>query len=338
MSFSSTPGTYGAADPLFLLLAALALEAYLGGPWIMERWYLQPRRPISKLVVELDRRLNRADRGGLDLLLRGAVLALGLALAAYIVGSMLEWFLIRYPFAWLFEVLLLALIVGQRAPCMQAGAVSSALAGGSLIAAQEALRPLTIGRVASERLSQLDARGVVAATLDGLARAFSLQVIAPVFWFALLGLPGVFLQQTIRTAAAYLSVRQLQLGSAARGAGQELQVAGKSEFALTAQRLDRALAFIPLLLADAVLIAAAVFIPGCYPRGALLRAWTSRGNVAATMGGILGLSSSDGQDPSEHYPVQLERSHIERAVAVFAVGCLINAGLVAALVWLRAVL
>lgn len=323
MNFSSTPGTYGAADPLFLLLAALALEAYLGGPWIAERRYLQPRLPISNLVIELDRRLNRADRGGLDLLLRGAVVALGLALAAYVVGWLLEGFLVRYPFAWVFEVLLLALIIGQRAPCVQAGAVSAALAGGSLIAAQEALRPLTIGRVAAEKLAQLDGRGVIAAALDGLARAFSLQVIAPVFWFALLGLPGVFLQQTVRTTAAYLAVRQLQ--------------PGQSDFALTALRLDRALSFIPLLLADAVLIAAALFIPGCRPGAALRRAWTSRGNVAATMGGILGLTPSGGQGLSSHNPVQLERGHIERAVAVFAVGCLINGGLVAALVWIRAV-
>lgn len=337
MTFSSTPGTYGAADPLFLLLAALALEAYLGGPWIAERRYLQPRLPVSNLVIELDRRLNRADRGGLDLLLRGAVVALGLAVCAYLVGWLLEGFLVRYPFAWVFEVLLLALIIAQRAPCMQAGAVSQALAGGSLIAAQEALRPLTTGRVAAEKLAQLDGRGIVAAALDGLARAFSLQVIAPVFWFALLGLPGVFLQQTVRTTAAFMAVRQQQSSPRAQGAGQELLVAGRSDFALTALRLDRALSFIPLLLADVVLIAAAVFIPGCHPGAALRRAWTSRGNVAATMGGILGLTPPGGQGLSSHNPVQLERGHIERAVAVFAVGCLINGGLVAALVWIRAV-
>lgn len=334
MSFSSTPGTFGAADPLFLLLAALALEAYLGGPWIAGRRYLQPRLPVTGLVIELDRRLNRPDRGGLDLFLRGAVVALGLALAAYVAGWLVEGFLVRYPFAWVFEVLLLALIIGQRTPCMQAGAVSKALAEGSLIAAQEALRPLTTGRVAAERLAQLDARGIVAVALDGLARAFSLQVIAPVFWFALLGLPGVFLQLTVRTAAAFLAVRQLQLGPKAQTAGQELQVAGRSEFAQTALRLDRALAFIPMILAGVVLIAAAIFIPGCHPGAALRQALTSRGNVAATMGGLLGLTLPGDQG----LPVQLERGHIERAVAVFAVGCLINGGLVAVLVWIRAVI
>ncbi len=136
MNFSPTPGSYGAADPLFLLLAALALEAYLGGPWIAERWYLQPRKPVANLVAELDRRLNRADRKSLDLLLRGAVVTLGLSLAAYLAGAVIEWFLVNYPFAWVFELLLLALIVGQRAPCVQAGAVSSALAGCRLISAQ----------------------------------------------------------------------------------------------------------------------------------------------------------------------------------------------------------
>ncbi len=170
---------------------------------------------------------------------------------------------------------------------------------------------------------------MIAAALDGLARAFCLQVIAPVFWFALLGLPGVFLQQTVRTAAVFLSARQLQAGAKRQGSVRDLQILPRSDFAVTALRLDKALSFLPLLLADAMLIAAALFIPGCSPAGAVRQAFSNRGNVAATLGGLLGLSQQG--------LLQMERTHIERAVAVFAVACLINAGLVAALLWLRAV-
>jgi adenosylcobinamide-phosphate synthase len=338
MTWTSNPGAYGATDPLFLLLAALALEAYLGGPWIGERRYLQPRRPVVNLVTELERRLNRPDRSGLDLLLRGAVFATGLSLAACALGWSVEWALLHYPFAWVFEVFLLALIVAQRTPCVQAAAVSSALAGGSMIAAQEALRPLVPGRVASDILDRLDRRGIVAATIDGLVRAFALQVVAPVFWFALLGLSGVFLQQAVRTAAAYLSARALRSTAGDRVAVPAPVALGQAEFAMTALRLDTALCFLPMLVAAILLIAAAAFIPGCSPRGAMARAWASRGNVTATMGGVLVLEPEVADMTSAAPEFQITRNHIERAVAVVAVGCLINGGLVAALAWARALL
>ncbi|WP_282604617.1 cobalamin biosynthesis protein [Pelagibius sp. Alg239-R121] len=337
MTWSSNPGAYGATDPLFLLLAALALEAYLGGPWIAKRRYLQPNLPLTNLITKLERRLNRSDRGGLDLLLRGAFVAVVLSLAAFFCGLVLEWLLVNYPFAWVFEVFLLALIVGQRTPCLQASEVSTALVGGSVIAAQEALRPLVVGRITPDVLGQLDHRGIAAAAIDGLARAFAVRVVAPVFWFVLLGLPGVFLQQAIRTAAAFLSARQLQNRPAGRDPLQGHEAAGRADFAATALRLDTALSILPMLLADIVLILAAVFIPGCSPREAIRRAWESRGSLAATMGGVLGLESQAAQGGLGSAGVPLDQRHIERSVAVFAVGCLINAGFVAALAWTRAI-
>ncbi len=334
MTWSSAPGAYGAADPLFLLLAALALEAYLGGPWIAERRYLQPRRPVNRLVVALERRLNRSDRGGLDLLLRGAVVAVFLSVAALLSGWLIERIFLNYPFAWLFEVIFLALILGQRTACQQASAVSSALAGGSAVQAQEALRPLVIGRLPESLLGRLEGRGIVAAALDGLSRAFVSQVIAPVFWFLLLGLPGVFWQQTIRVAAGYLSARQRQASPAISGVQEEKVGVAGGDFGSTLLRLDTALSLLPMLLSSALLLLAAAFIPRCHPREGLRRAWSQRGSVAAVMGGLLGLDAAPNAKAQTAAAV-MDRSQIERAVAVFAVGCLINAGFVAALAWIR---
>ncbi len=332
MSWSANPGAYGAADPLFLLLAALALEAYLGGPWIAERRYLQPRRPVNKLVIALERRLNRSDRGGLDLLLRGAVVAVFLSLAALLSGWLVEWLLLNYPFAWVFEMIFLALILGQRTTCQHASAVSSALADGSAVRAQEALRPLVTGRVPEALLGRLAGPGIVAAALDGVARAFVFQVIAPVFWFVLLGLPGVFWQQTVRVAASYLSARQLRNRAAGSDALATKSGLVRGDFASTLLRLDMALSLLPMLVAATLLTLAAAFIPGCSPRLGLRRAWTQRGSIAAVMGGLLGLEATTEAGPGKS---NMERSQIERAVAVFAVGCLLNAGLVAILVWVR---
>src|SRR5690625_7583389 len=72
------PGTFGYADPLFLLIAALALEAYLGrGNWLgsLSRG---PRRWVARLARTLEQRLNRPERGAAERRRRGWSVAIAL--------------------------------------------------------------------------------------------------------------------------------------------------------------------------------------------------------------------------------------------------------------------
>ena len=126
MAFTSAPGAYGAADPLFLLLIALAIEAYLGDRPLRLGWMPNPRAAFARLVGALSRRLDRPERGARNLRIRGAVVTLALAVATLAFAWPVQWLTRHYPLAWVFEVALLALLLAQRSTWSRAAAVAAA--------------------------------------------------------------------------------------------------------------------------------------------------------------------------------------------------------------------
>ncbi len=115
-----------------------------------------------------------------------------------------------------------------------------------------------------------------AAAVAALGRRFARGLLGPIFWYVLLGLPGLFLQRGVQVMAMGL------------GAGQGGSHAGA--FGLAARALDRALALPPDYLAGLILAAAAAFVPGGQPLAALGPAVTGRasaeGAVSAALAGL----------------------------------------------------
>src|SRR5690606_32195821 len=70
------PGTYGYADPLFLLIAALALESYIGRVGWLARPFAGPRAWLVQHARSLELRLNRAERHPADRRWRGWLVVL----------------------------------------------------------------------------------------------------------------------------------------------------------------------------------------------------------------------------------------------------------------------
>ncbi len=66
--------------------------------------------------------------------------------------------------------------------------------GGGLLAGREAVRHI-VGRDPAS----LDTHGVARAAIESLAENFSDGVVAPVFWYLVLGLPGLFAYKTANT-------------------------------------------------------------------------------------------------------------------------------------------
>jgi len=297
MTWPAPPGAYGAADPLFLLLIALAVEAYLGGHPLRPSWLPNPRRAVARIVGQLAHRLDRPRRGARALRLRGVCAIVAVALSALLAGALIGWLTRHYPFAWIVELLLLGLLIDQRATWRQGEAVRAGLRARSLIRAREALRPLAIERVAPATIDGFAVPAIVITALDGLARRFVDRLAAPVFWYVVAGLPGLFAQQAVYVAAATLGHGSAPFGAPARAA-------------------NRALALLPGLLAGFLLAMAAIFVPQGRPLaalGALAKGAGAPGVLAAAIGARLPLG------------------RMTRGLGVFAVGCLIDAGLVALL-------
>lgn len=326
MDFLITTTTYGVADPLFLLLAALAIEAYAGDIIARLPGIPHPRGLMARAAGELEARLNRPQRSRNALVVRGAVVTLFLAAAAVATGFLLAAATRAFPFAWVVELFVLIALVGQRASGRRAVQLSDALGRDDVEDAREHLRVLSGELHDPQRLERLDGTGLALAGIGGLAERYNSAVVGPVFWYILLGLPGILLQQSVRTIAAVVATGN-------RPGGGGYRSGDEGDFAFVAVRLDAALGWIPDKLAGLFLILASVFIPGARPMTALKRLWRGTRWSVTALGGALSLTArSDGSLSPASMPGERD---VTRALAVFTLACLINFAVVTALVLLR---
>jgi adenosylcobinamide-phosphate synthase len=202
-----------AADPLLLLLAALALDIVMGEPAALFAFLPHPVVLVGRAIQWLDRRLNREKRapsvrrarGILTVaLLVGAAAALGLALARAFAAS---------RFGWAAEILIVAVLLAQKSLFDHVAAVAQALDTGGLFAGREA-----VSRIVGRDPESLDEHGVARAAIESLAENFSDGVVAPAFYYALFGLPGIFVYKTANTLDSMIghkTPRHLHFGWAA---------------------------------------------------------------------------------------------------------------------------
>ncbi len=187
-----------------MLALALILDAWLGEPgWLWQR-ISHPIVAIGGLISRLDRWLNK---GGMRQL-RGvfavcALLTLTLPLPV-----------ILYVFAqgWILEIIGAAILLAHRSLVDHVLAVADALD-----------RSLADGRHAVSQIvgrdpETLDETGVCRAAIESAAENFSDGVIAPAFWFALAGLPGIVAYKAVNTADSmigHMNARYRDFGWAA---------------------------------------------------------------------------------------------------------------------------
>jgi len=174
------------------LLLALLLDAALGEPKALwDRWP-HPAVLMGRAVAALDRPLNRAPgqwfKGvlALVLLVLGAG-GLGLLLAAL-------------PGIWA-EVALGAVLLAQRSLADHVGAVARALA--LSVADGRAVVAMIVGR----DTAAMTGPDIARAAIESGAENFSDGVVAPAFWFAVAGLPGILIYKAVNTADSMIGHR-----------------------------------------------------------------------------------------------------------------------------------
>jgi adenosylcobinamide-phosphate synthase len=184
------------------MLLALGLEALLGWPRALHRRISHPVVWIGGLIDRLDRRRNREEdpwplrrRAGVRaaLIVIGvsaglaglAALALPEGLAGAALGALLAW-----PF------------LAARSLHDHVAPVAGALDSGDLIAARA-----EVAKIVGRDPSALDRGGVARAALESLAENASDGVVAPLFWGALLGLPGLVAYKAVNTLDSMIGHR-----------------------------------------------------------------------------------------------------------------------------------
>lgn len=269
----------GGASSLAILVVALALDALLGDVRLLDGWPT-PGRLFFRAGRWLDSKLNRIERSDELRRRRGEVAAVLVIALAGAIGAGVVWLVHAAPRGWnlwIAEAVLLSSCLGLRWAWRRLGEVRQALLTGGLDAGRKAVTPLTRGRA-----EHLDQHGVVRVAVEAAAKALDQRVVAPLFWFALLGLPGVLMW----TAADALD--------AAIGHPDPHH----AEFGTAAARIDDALNYLPARLSVLLVAVAAFFVPGSRPvqafgtaqRHARLHASRNGGWPIAAFAGALDLA------------------------------------------------
>lgn len=183
-----------------LALAALTLEAAFGYPDALHRRLPHPVVPLGGVIFALERRWNdhAASEGARRLWgVAAAGLIVGGAAAA---GALASHLLRRRPLA---LALLATTGLAQRSLYDHVARVLRALERNDLPGARAAVACI-VGR----DTAGLDEAGVAAAALESLAESFNDGVVAPLFWLALGGLPGLFAYKAANTADSLIGHKE----------------------------------------------------------------------------------------------------------------------------------
>jgi adenosylcobinamide-phosphate synthase len=243
------------------MLAALLLDAWLGEPR-----RAHPLVAFGRLAVRIERRGWRDRRAA-------GLRAWALAVAPPVLAAWLLARMLGAASPWLgfaFDAGVLYLAVGLRSLGAHARPVAAALEAGELDAARAA-----VGRMVSRDTAALSERQVAAAATESVLENGNDAVFGALFWFAVLGAPGVVLYRLANTLDAMWGYRTPRY----------------ARFGWAAARLDDALNWLPARLA-------AFTYALCGRCGRALRCWRAQapqwdspnaGPVMAAGAGALGV-------------------------------------------------
>ncbi|TAH66772.1 MAG: cobalamin biosynthesis protein [Rhodopseudomonas palustris] len=187
---------------LLIVLIALAADALIGDPDWLWRRLPHPVVLIGAQIDWLDRHLNR-DAWPAARRKAAGIVALGvLIVTAGVIGIALQWLLLGSLIGTLLLGILASVLIAQRSLYQHVARVRDAFASGGLEGARSAVT-MIVGRDPA----QLDQAGVSRAAIESSAENFSDGIVAPVFWLALLGLPGLLIYKAVNTADSMIGHR-----------------------------------------------------------------------------------------------------------------------------------
>jgi adenosylcobinamide-phosphate synthase len=312
---------------LFIVVAALAFDALIGDPDWLWRRVRHPVAWIGTLIGYIDRRFNREDQSQQQRKLAGIAGTAALVAVSAAVGVLVQTTLQPLPMGNWVVALIASIFIAQRSLYQHVARVRLAFAEGGLAGARQAVA-MIVGRDPE----QLDEAGVCRAAIESCAENFSDGVVAPVFWLALLGLPGLIAYKAINTADSMIGHRTERYEA----------------FGWAAARLDDLVNLVPARL-SALLLACAAPVAG----GSIATSWRivrrdashhrspNAGWPESAMAGALGLPLAGPRRYAQHTvddpflnaeaTSEARPDDIGRALDLYVAACVIEAAIYAAL-------
>ena len=229
-----------------VVLAALLIDAATGDPPWLYRRVPHPVAMLGKLVELTERFLYTASPRWLCVL-AGAATVVAVAGAGVAAGWSIDRFLVeRWTHGWVLEAVVASTLLAFRGLHGHAGAVARGLER-SLDAGRDA-----VSHIVGRDPASLDEAGVARGAIESIAENFSDGVVAPLFWYALAGLPGLFAYKAVNTLDSMIGHRTERY----------------RHFGAAAARLDDLVNWLPARLAGLYFVAAAFLLPGASGGGA----------------------------------------------------------------------
>lgn len=256
------------------MAVAMAADALLGWPsWLFAR-IGHPVTWLGRLIDAIDTAWNRASDPPAFRRVAGIAGALVVIALAAALGWAIQSLL---PFGWV-QIVLVGLLawplVALRSLHDHVAAVAKPLQAGDIAAAREA-----VSRIVGRDPAALDEAGIARAATESLAENASDGIVAPVFWGALFGLPGILGYKAINTLDSMIGHRSER----------------HEAFGWAAARIDDVANFIPARLTGSLFVLLAPRRSdalSCMMRDARRHRSPNAGWPEAAMAGALGVRLS----------------------------------------------
>jgi adenosylcobinamide-phosphate synthase len=313
-------------DALLLVVAALLLDAVIGDPDWLWRRAPHPVVWIGNGIGWLERELNHESWPPRQRKLAGIATVIVLVSVAALAGGLLADLLNDNWIGFAIEALIASTLIAQRSLYQHVARVYRAFADGGLPAARQ-----SVAMIVGRDPDRLDEAGVSRAAIESTAENFSDGIVAPVFWLALLGLPGLIAYKAINTADSMIGHRSTRY----------------IDFGWAAARFDDLVNLIPARLSGVLVALVAPIVGGSIitafkimMRDASKHRSPNAGWPESAMAGGLGIAIAgprvyaEGAVSDPYLNVEgrvAEPDDIARALRVFIAACVVQAAIYTAL-------
>jgi adenosylcobinamide-phosphate synthase len=182
-------------NTLWVVLLAILLDAIIGDPnWLWSR-LPHPVTLIGKLISYMDHNYNKTEHQRSARKINGILTLVLLISSAGFAGLALQYLLDFLPFGGILVALIGMTLIAQKSLYQHVARVRDALRNSGLTEARK-----QVSMIVGRNPEYLDEAGVSRAAIESCSENFSDGVVAPIFWFAVLGLPGLFIYKAVNTA------------------------------------------------------------------------------------------------------------------------------------------
>ena len=257
------------------LLLAFAFDALVGDPGWLWRRVPHPVVAMGRAITRLEKRCLDGAAPPADQARWGQIASLLVIVATTLVAFAVQALCQVAPLGWLLLAFAMSTLIAARGLHDHVAAVAAGLEQGLAEGRQ------AIAHIVGRDPASLDTHGVARAAIESSAENFADGVVAPLFWGALFGLPGIAAYKAINTLDSMIGHRSPRY----------------VHFGRFGARLDDFANWLPARLSAFLILAASLFLPGTKPvegwralrRDARRHRSPNAGWPEAAMAGCLGL-------------------------------------------------